>query len=67
MVQECSFSFNPLVGFRECVDIAPEPQSFFELIESIKILHGHVFVPAFIAFLLISVCTRPDRGLLAKQ
>ena len=67
MVQECSFSFNPLVGFRECVDIAPEPQSFFELIESIKILHGHVFVPVFIAFLLISVCTRPDRGLLAKE
>ena len=25
MVQECSFSLNPLVGFRDCVDVAPEP------------------------------------------
>ena len=65
MVQECSFTFNPLVGFRECVDVAPE-RDFFTVIEEIRILHGHLFVPAFVAFLLISVCTRPDRGVLAK-
>lgn len=59
MVQECSFSFNPLMGFRDCVDVAPEP--FFT--ENVVVSIG---IATFVAFLLISVCTRPDRGVLAK-
>lgn len=61
MVQECSFSFNPLMGFRDCVDVAPEPELFFT--DNVVVSIG---IATFVAFLVISVCTRPDRGVLAK-
>ena len=61
MVQECSFSYNPLMGFRDCVDIAPEPEPFYT--DNVVVSIG---IATFVAFLLISVCTRPDRGVLAK-
>ena len=60
MVQECSFSLNPLVGFRDCVDVAPEPEPFFD---NVIVSIGFA---TFVAFLFISVCTRPDRGQFAK-
>ena len=74
MVQECSFSFNPLVGFRDCVDVAPEPDWWTwlntPLFTDEMIAYGpigkSIGIAAFVAFLLISVCTRPDRGRLAK-
>ena len=77
MVQECSFSFNPLVGFRDCVDVAPEPDWWtwlntllFTDKEMEVIAYGpigkSIGIATFVAFLLISVCTRPDRGVLAK-
>ena len=59
MVQECSISFNPPMGFRDCVDVAPEPEPFFT--DNVVVSIGFA-----VAFLLIWVCTRPDRGLLAK-
>ena len=75
MVQECSFSLNPLVGFRDCVDVAPEPDWWTWLNtplwtdkEMESIAYGPIGIAStcVVAFLLISVCTRPDRGLLAK-
>ena len=62
MVQECSFTFNPLMGFRDCVDVAPDPEPF--ITDNVVVSIG---IAAIAAFLLISVCTRPDRGLLAKE
>ena len=74
MAQECSFSFNPLMGFRDCVDVAPEPDWWTWLNtplltdkEMESIAYGPIGIAScVVAFLLISVCTRPDRGLLAK-